>query len=772
MVPKVELPQLVDRSYNKPTTGRMSSIRNQPPKGSSDHPRSESGREVTEAIAVEVDHAFDPAFDGEGSAVEFDGQRSSLAMGTHDSKPRSKPPANDYAVEEHTKVSSPLARVRTPQPSSPSGNQAPAGTKPPPLKVEKKVDVEADSNLGATLGSYRVIEIIGKGGMGYVYRAEHVKLGREVALKLLRSDYSKRRDAVARFFQEARTVNRVRHRNIVDVTDFVELEDGTTFIIMELLRGTSLGRWSRSKIDLPRALTVLVQICDGLAAAHAVGVIHRDLKPDNIFVEPAPDGTEIAKLLDFGVAKLLNRDDEDVGFQTAAGSVIGTPAYMSPEQAGGMAIDGRSDIYSLGAIMYELFTGQTMFRGRSFGEYVRKHLAEVPMMPHKTPGGATIDLRIETIILRCVEKEPARRFADAIDLRDALLNVLAGFETQPPVAVATLMRPGEGGAMQFGAAPGSAGSLGFASGASPFGAAPGMALPAAPPAGPIYPSDNGTMQLSQSALNSVSLQYSQLTPSQVVHSSQLSHVSLHRPRSSPWPWIIAVGLVAGAAIGVGVYALSNESAQPNQGISVTGASAGSSAFSTTAIATSTSRLIEVRFEATPVGGVYVEGGSVERCQTPCSLSIDVADGGSTTTRTFMIRAEGHTDQPVLVDVSPTGRREYAVQLVAKPSNPSPPTDGNGHNGHSGPANPVDGASSGVEDSTSSGSKRNRPPKPEIKPAVKPAVKPEVKPEIKPEIKPDPPKVIPEVVPPKVDPKPPQTPTKISPSDTIDPFKPR
>src|SRR5262249_28448737 len=160
-------------------------------------------------------------------------------------------------------------------------------------------------------------------------------------------------------FQEAKTVNRVRHRNIVDVTDFIEIPDGPTFIIMELLRGQSLGKWARpgsgaKPIDLPRALAVLVQICDGLGAAHAVGVVHRDLKPDNVVVVPTSDGGELVKLLDFGVAKLVNRDDEDIGFQTQAGSVIGTPAYMSPEQAGGMTVDQRSDIYSLGAIMYEL----------------------------------------------------------------------------------------------------------------------------------------------------------------------------------------------------------------------------------------------------------------------------------------------------------------------------------------------------------------------------------------------------------------------------------
>src|SRR5690349_24408299 len=198
---------------------------------------------------------------------------------------------------------------------------------------------------------------------------------------------------------------------------------------MEFLRGQNLGKWARSSIDLPRALAVLVQICDGLGAAHQVGVVHRDLKPDNVIVVPTSDGAEMVKLLDFGVAKLLNRDDEDIGFQTAAGSVIGTPAYMSPEQAGGMVVDHRSDIYSLGAIMYELFCGQPMFRGRSFGEYVRKHLNEQPVPPRQTIGGSTLDGRVEKMLMRCLEKHPDGRFQTAEDLRDELLHLLAGIET-------------------------------------------------------------------------------------------------------------------------------------------------------------------------------------------------------------------------------------------------------------------------------------------------------------------------------------------------------
>src|SRR5262245_36712050 len=171
-------------------------------------PSEGSGRDPTQSLEIELEDAHS--------------SHPSLAVGTHEGQ-----------REERTKVESPSGRAR------PSSQPAKArGSSRPPPTPDRAID-DPTEHVGEVLGSYRVIELLGKGGMGYVYRAEHIKLGREVALKLLRSDYSRRRDAVARFFQEARTVNRVRHRNIVDVTDFVELEDGTTFIIMELLSGVS-----------------------------------------------------------------------------------------------------------------------------------------------------------------------------------------------------------------------------------------------------------------------------------------------------------------------------------------------------------------------------------------------------------------------------------------------------------------------------------------------------------------------------------------------------
>jgi serine/threonine protein kinase len=565
----------------------------------------EGSREPTQSLQIDISSA--PPDDRDS--------HPSLAMGT-----------SDVSREDRTKIESPSGRNKTPQPKSP--------TKPPPTPARSADDPE--NRLGQVLGAYKLHELLGKGGMGYVYRAEHAKLGREVALKLLRGDYAKRRDAVLRFFQEAKTVNRVRHRNIVDVTDFVELEDGTTFIIMEFLRGQSLGKWARTGIDLPRALAVLVQICDGLGAAHAVGVVHRDLKPDNVIVVPTSDGAEMVKLLDFGVAKLLNRDDEDIGFQTAAGSVIGTPAYMSPEQAGGMIVDHRSDIYSLGAIMYELFCGQPMFRGRSFGEYVRKHLTENPVPPRQTANGAGIDPALEALILRCLAKDANERFSHILELRDGLLHLLGGHETQPPSYAAlahSSIRPPMSQLSQL---------------------LPPHVLPLpAPGMVTTIPTPPSASQLSQiSGMPSIYSQYS------------LPETAPPPEPATPW-WVWFVG--GAFAVGLGIagalwYAGGSEpapkptpTAQPTANpIDPTVASP---------------KLVELRFDSLPSGGVYADGRSAELCRTPCRFNVDLTDGGPTDHRSFVVRADGYQDGRVDVDFTKS-ERDFSIPLVK--NEPTPP----------------------------------------------------------------------------------------------------
>jgi eukaryotic-like serine/threonine-protein kinase len=550
-----------------------------------------------------------------------------LALGTHNR------PA--------TRIESPAARTRTPLPPAPRGRRA-----------EDPTDY-----LERVLGSYRVVELLGKGGMGYVYRAEHVKLGREVALKLLRADYASRRDAVTRFFQEARTVNRVRHRNIVDVTDFVELDDGTTYIVMELLTGTSLGSWAQSGIDVPRAIAVLVQICDGLGAAHQVGVVHRDLKPDNVIVVPTPDGGELVKLLDFGVAKLLNRDDEDVGFQTAAGSVIGTPAYMSPEQAGGMVIDARSDIYSLGAIMYELFSGQPMFRGRSFGEYVRKHLTEMPAPLRDTPGGAAIEPRLEAVILKCLEKDADQRYSHIFELREALLHVL-------------------------GSVFGGTNPTGLAQAA---GAARPLVLPLPAPL-PLTPLTTSHVSQAPAPRAAPSAESAAGLPPPMTLSGEYSLPAAPPPAMPGWVWFAggaaAVGLGVAAAIwfaggdepriatrpGVPVVSAPAPAATPPPTPSPTPAAPAPAASPAPSPAPTAGEpparpgLIEVRFDAQPSGSVFADGRPTELCRTPCAFDIDLADGGALDRRVFLVRRAGYVDAPVTVDLT-GAQRAFQVNLV-------------------------------------------------------------------------------------------------------------
>ena len=578
-------------------------------------PSSAGGRDPTQSLSLPP----------EEDAYHDEDSHPSLALGTADAH-----------REERTKVESPNARSRTPVPVAPQGKSS----KPPPLP---RGGTEEPERIGTSLGSYRVLELLGKGGMGYVYRAEHVKLGREVALKLLRSDYARRRDAVARFFQEARTVNRVRHRNIVDVTDFVELDDGTTFIIMEFLRGQSLGKWARTGIDLPRALAVLVQICDGLGAAHQVSVVHRDLKPDNIIVVPTSDGAELVKLLDFGVAKLLNRDDEDIGFQTAAGSVIGTPAYMSPEQAGGMVIDARSDIYSLGAIMYELFCGQPMFRGRSFGEYVRKHLTEMPVPPRATEQGRGIDPALELVILKCLEKDPNQRFSSIVELRDALLGMLGGMETHPPGFVSLNL-----------------------SGVRPLPPAmPGIAPSAAAVAPTMVPQMLPTMVPQQPMISSQPTPGVQSHPS-LAYYTNAGYSQMMLPTPPPvqvtpwWVWFVGGALAVGLGIAAAVWYASRASsktvdavaqAEPAQTVQATPIDP----------ASQKPQFVELRFDSLPSGGVYAEGQSAELCTTPCATKLDLKDGGSTERRAFVVKAPGYKDGRIDVDLTGT-QHEFKITL--------------------------------------------------------------------------------------------------------------
>jgi len=280
-----------------------------------------------------------------------------------------------------------------------------------------------DPFIGKTFrGTYFVQRKIGEGGMGVVYQAMHVALDIPVALKILRRALLSDPAVVQRFHREARAASRLRHPQVVAVTDFGQTDDGALYMVMEYIAGKSLARLISEEYPLPeeRVVRIGAQILAALEEAHAGQVLHRDLKPENVMVEARRDEPDAVKVLDFGIAKIQLPGDGQ-GTLTQAGLVCGTPGYMSPEQWGGQPLDARSDLYSLGVTLYEMLTGKLPFEQSTPLEMVRRHLTERPQPPSARRPERTFSPALEELVMRTIAVDREARPESAAALRAELL---------------------------------------------------------------------------------------------------------------------------------------------------------------------------------------------------------------------------------------------------------------------------------------------------------------------------------------------------------------
>jgi eukaryotic-like serine/threonine-protein kinase len=272
--------------------------------------------------------------------------------------------------------------------------------------------------VGQVLDNRYVVEgLIARGGMGVVYRCRHRLIGKQFAVKIIRSDMVQLPDAPRRFLMEATAASAIGNEHIIDIFDYGLLADGASFLVMELLQGLTLAELIKSRplLSPARIISIATQVCEGLRAAHDAGIVHRDLKPENIFLLRR-QARDFVKVLDFGIAKMTG----STAPLTQRGLIVGTPHYMAPEQAAGNPVDERGDIYSLGVILYELTTGQVPFDASHYMAVLGKHMNEPPPPLPPSCFPSSVAPAFEAVVLRCLAKRPEDRFRSMAEVGDAL----------------------------------------------------------------------------------------------------------------------------------------------------------------------------------------------------------------------------------------------------------------------------------------------------------------------------------------------------------------
>jgi serine/threonine-protein kinase len=452
-------------------------------------------------------------------------------------------------------------------------------------------------------GRYRVIRILGVGGIGLVYLCQHEVLEKPVAIKILRREYVAHDDLNERFLNEARASSAIKSPRIVDTLDVGTLPDGTPYFVMEYVEGETLASMlDREGAIAPRlAIDIAKQMAEGLDAAHAAGVIHRDLKPENVFLAPQPDGTLFVKIFDFGIAKVARARKR----LTYAGAVFGTPHYMSPEQARGDEVDQRSDLYALGVMLFEMFTGNVPFDGEDPLAVMSQHVERVPPLMSSLPG-VTMPSVLEAIVARCLAKDARDRYLSANELLADLQSVP---EADLATATATRVAPSP--------APASA---------------PVASTPALTPAPARLPSLQQPRTETLHALVS--------SPDQPGKRNRLL-----------WGGLIAAGVVSAAAV---VWAARHDTSQPASSIAAgqgrgvaPSPSAGQASTAAARAEASGTNKREVHFVLSPIDSHLFKG---EDDLGPMPVSVQVEEGSS---ETLTVRRKGYTTRRIVVDGSET-----------------------------------------------------------------------------------------------------------------------
>jgi serine/threonine-protein kinase len=302
------------------------------------------------------------------------------------------------------------------------------------MQIDRRLSDSNAAWLGKVVdGRYRVVEVIGRGGMGVVYRVEHLRMGKVAAMKVLHRDLAGDPEVISRFEREAAAVSKLHHPHTVQVFDF-GTANGALYLIMEYVRGLDMAHIIQRDGPMPwsRAAPLLAQVCGALQEAHELGIVHRDLKPENVLITRTAGGRDYAKVLDFGLAKLEQRQEPTS--ETDRQQIVGTPYFMSPEQIRGDVVDARSDIYSFGALMFELITGDHLFSGSTAVGVLTKHLTADPDAPSNRAPKLGIDPRVDQICLKCLAKDSSQRWRSAAELAEEIEDVYAetvGYSTGP-----------------------------------------------------------------------------------------------------------------------------------------------------------------------------------------------------------------------------------------------------------------------------------------------------------------------------------------------------